>query len=159
MNAFRKYITSGTGFSFLVVASTGLFFKFFFKSHALEEIHGWVGILMMILAILHLYQNWKAFLNHLKDLKVWLNLIPIVFIVALFSLGESDNNQIGPKQVMGNLFSSNITVVSEVFKQNPENVLLKMKNGGLNIDSSAQTLSEIAEENQKKPQDLLIYFK
>lgn len=159
MNACRKYITSGTGFAFLVVAGTGLFFKLFFKNHALEEIHGWVGILMLIFASLHLYQNWKSFTNHLKDFKTWLNLAPIAIIIALFSFGESETNQIGPKQVMGNLFSSNITVVSQVFKKDPEAVLLNMKNSGLTIDSSSQTLSKVAEDNKKKPQELLVYFK
>lgn len=158
MNALRKYITSGTGFAFFVVAGTGLFFKFFFKSHALEEIHGWVGILMMVLALLHLYQNWKPFLNHLKDFKVWLNLVPILIIIALFSFGGNESTQISPKLVMGNLVNSKVSTVAEVFKQETESVLVKMKNNGLAIDSATQTLSEIAEKNQKKPQDLLVFF-
>ena len=54
--------------------------------------------------------------------------------------------------------NSKISIVAEVFKQETESVLVKMKNNGLAIDSATQTLSEIAEKNQKKPQDLLIFF-
>lgn len=160
MKSLRKYITSSTGFTFLVVAATGLYFKLFTKTKMLEEIHGWVGILMLAFALLHLYQNWGSFQNHLKDKTTWLTLVPILIIIGIFSFsGTGPSNKMGPKEVMVNLMSSRLITVSEVFKQNPDEVLIKMRDAGLTINSGEQKIDEIAKLNNKKPDEILIFFK
>ncbi len=160
MNNLRKYFTTATAFSFFLVGGTGLYFKIFSKNHTLEEIHTWVGIMMVIAALVHLYQNLKSMTNHLKQIGVYLTLIPILIIIGIFTLGgEKEDRGINPRMAMEKLVQSKVVTVSEVFKKQPQDVLLAMKNDGIESTSADQTLEEIAQNNHVAPPKVLSYFK
>lgn len=159
MNSYRKYITSGVAFSFLVVGSTGLFLKFFFKNHPIENIHTWLGISMVALGTIHVFQNRLSMFNHLKEKKVFYLLIPIVIVILGFSLFEvNEEKGLNPRIVMQNLIQSKLVTVAEVLKKDPRSVLIKMQQEGLDVTGPDQTLEEIAKINRKVPREMLKFF-
>jgi cadmium resistance protein CadD (predicted permease) len=160
MNNLRKYFTTATAFSFLLVGGTGVYFKLFSKNHTLEEIHTWAGIMMVLVALVHVYQNFKSMINHLKQSMVYLTLIPLFIIIGIFTFSDSKEERgINPKMAMERLVQSKVTTVSEVFKKQPQDVLLAMKNDGIESTSADQTLEEIAQINHIAPPKVLSYFK
>ncbi len=76
MSKFRRFVTSGVGLTFLVVGATGVLFQFFFKTRPLVQIHAWLGVAMVAAALIHILQNWRSLLSHLRDWRVYLLLIP-----------------------------------------------------------------------------------
>ncbi len=76
MNKFRRFVTSGVGLTFLVVGATGVLFQFFFKTRPLVQIHAWLGVAMVAVALIHIVQNWRSMLGHLRDWRVYSLVIP-----------------------------------------------------------------------------------
>jgi len=76
MSKFRRFVTSGVGLTFLVVGATGVLFQFFFKTRLLVQVHAWLGVAMVAVALIHILQNWRSMLGHLRDWRVYSLIIP-----------------------------------------------------------------------------------
>lgn len=76
MSKFRRFVTSGVGLTFIVVGATGVLFQFFFKTRPLVQIHAWLGVAMVAVALIHILQNWRSMLGHLCDWRVYSLVIP-----------------------------------------------------------------------------------
>lgn len=76
MSKFRRFVTSGVGLTFLVVGATGVLFQFFFKTRPLVQIHAWLGVAMVAIALIHILQNWRSMLSHLRDWRIYSLIIP-----------------------------------------------------------------------------------
>ena len=160
MNKYRKFVTSGVGFTFVVVGVTGVIFKFFFKNHVLEQIHGWLGIAMVIAAVFHIVQNWASLRNHLRDWRVLTLVVPILLVAIFFSISqrEQDGDGINPRAIVHKLFNGNAGDVAKAFGKNVNSVFALMKNDGLHVESGDESIQELARLNQKSPETVLAYF-
>ena len=162
MNRYRKFVTSGVGFTFLVVGVTGVIFQFFFKNHVLEQIHGWLGVALVLAAAVHIAQNWPSMRNHLRNWRVYGLLVPIVLVVAFFSVGHRDNGAngggINPRVLMQKLSHGRVSDVAKAFGQDVDTVLASMQSDGLRVGGSGETLQDLAHQNQKSPEAILAYF-
>ena len=159
MNQYRKYITSSVGFAFLVVGTTGIIFKFFFKNHVLQDIHGWLGVIMVLAASLHIFQNWTSLRSHLRNKKVLSLLLPILAIIALISLAPEDEKRgVNPRQIMHKLSQGSVSTVAAAFGNDFASVLSLMKKDGIRVTNESETLEAIAQENHQQSEALLGYF-
>lgn len=160
--SFVKVIgTPLTIFTAVVVLPTGLFMKFATKSHTIEEIHGLVGIAMAVATVLHLAVNWRPFLNHFKRGSSYISLIPVIILVALNFMPESQRKgppKLNPGIVFQQLETSNLSVVAQVFKKDIDEVVVRLKSKGIDIYDREVTIEALARENQKDPKDLLSLF-
>ena len=133
--------------------------KFFLKNHALGEIHGWIGLAMFGVAILHIFQNWKPMQNHLRDWRVFALLIPILLVIGFFAFGQ---NQLGfginPREVINKLSQADANDLAKVFGKDVNSVFASMKSDGLEIVSPNESVNRLAFQNQKPPERILIYF-
>ncbi len=158
-NKFRKFVTTSVGFSFLVVAVTGIIFKFFFKTRPLEDIHGWLGVAMVAAALMHIIQNWKPLQNHLRDWRVFLLLVPICSVMIFFFRTQQEvKSKLNPKQVVRKLGNASSADLAKVFGKDPDAVIALMKKDGLQVDSSEETAKDLAEKNKTSPDNILSYF-
>lgn len=175
MNKYRKFITSAVGFTFVVVAVTGVIFKLFFKTRPLEQIHGWLGLAMVAAAVFHILQNWAPLRNHFRDRRVFALLIPIVaVVVAMYAFapaggsrggkaGEGrrgDDRGRGPntRVFMDKLSQAHITDVAKALGADTTAVFTSMKADGLTIGAGDQTVQQLAQDNHKSPEGILLYF-
>lgn len=166
MNKYRKFVTTGVGFTFVVVGSTGVIFQFFFKSHFLEKLHGWLGVAMVAVAIIHIIQNWVPLRNHFRDRRVFGLLIPIGLLILLFGFGSNGKGGrereggrgMNPREVFFKLSQAKVNDVAKVFGKDLDSVLASMKNDGLHVQGSGETLQAVAQANQRPPEAILVYF-
>ncbi|MBS2036828.1 hypothetical protein JST97_17690 [bacterium] len=159
MKNYRNFITGGTAFAFLVVASTGLTFEFLFKTHLLEKIHTWVGITMVGLVSLHVFQNFKSLRHHLARPRTYAMLLPILVIAAFFAASpEPTKSKTNPKQVLARLSGAKIADLSKVFNREPAAIVQAMQKDGLRVSGAEQSLQSLGEANQRPPESLLSYF-
>ena len=146
MNQYRRFVTSGVGFTFVVVGTTGVIFQFFFKNHFLEQIHGWLGVAMVVVAIIHIVQNWASLRNHFRDRRVFGLLIPIAVLCILFGLGQREKGRpreggrgMNPREVFSKLSQAKANDVAKVFGKEVNSVLASMKSDGLQVSGSGET--------------------
>lgn len=159
MNKYRKYITSGVGFTFLIVGVSGVIMQFFFKNQVINHIHAWLGIGMFVFAVVHILQNWSPMKNHLKDWRVFLLLIPVVITVA-FTLtgGREERRGMNPRELMSKLSQAKNTDLAKVFGKNFDSVAAQMKSDGLQVDGANLTVQQLAQNNHQPTDRILSYF-
>ncbi|MFN8610017.1 MAG: hypothetical protein U0931_20920 [Vulcanimicrobiota bacterium] len=159
MKNYRNFITGGTAFCFLVVASTGLTFEFLFKTHLLEKIHTWVGITMVALICLHVFQNFKSLRHHLARPRTYAMLVPIVLIAAFFAAApEQPKSKNNSRQVVAKLSAASLTDLCKVFNKDSRTVILAMEQDGLKVSGPEQSLENLARDNQRPSDSLLNYL-
>src|ERR1700677_1355796 len=107
---YRKFFTSTVGFTFAVLGTTGVIFKFFFKNHTLTEIHAWLGVAMFAAAIFHIIHNLGPIRKYLRDKRVLALLVPIVSVIVFLSLveGEEKRDGVNPKQIVEKLAEADL---------------------------------------------------
>lgn len=157
MRGFRKFVTSGVGFSFVAVGLTGVFFKFFFKTHSLVEIHAWLGLAMVAAAGIHIFQNWSSLRNHFRDRRVFALLIPVASVILLIVLSPQEP-RVSPGEVMDKLTQARMDQIAGIFGKDVSTVVTAMKSDGLQTGTSDETLRELAHRNRKPSGALLRYF-
>ncbi len=159
MQKYRKFVTSGVGFTFLVVGVTGVIFQFFFKNRVLEHIHGWLGTAMVVMAALHILQNWRSMRNHLRNWRVFLLLIPIIATAAFFTFGQREpRREMSPREVIGKLSRAKATDLAKVFGKDVNSVFAKMKKDGLQAEDTGRSVQDLAGDNHKTTEGILNYF-
>jgi hypothetical protein len=159
MKAYRKFITTTVAFIFVVVGATGVTFKLFFRDHALEEIHGWLGLALVTIAIFHIAQNWTHLRGYLRDRRVFAILIPIALVIALVTFGGNEaGGGVEPRQFIHKLSQGSATDVAKAFGKDVNVVFASMRNDGLQVDNQQETVQQLARENQKSPDRILAYF-
>ena len=155
----RRFITMGLAFTFAVVAVTGIILRFFFKNHMVEETHVWIGLAMTAVGIVHTAQNWTCVKNYLHDPRVYVLLLPILLVMALFAFSPKEaDNGMNPRLVVRKLAQAPAPDVARVFGKDIQSVLTSMKGDGLQVGTPNQTIDELAQLNQKRPEQLLLYF-
>jgi hypothetical protein len=159
VNRYRQFFTSGVAFTFLVVGVTGVIFQFFFKTKLLEEIHGWLGVAMVASAAVHIFQNWRPLKRHLQDRRVYALLLPIVLLVAFFTLAKPEKDQgVSPRAVVRKLSQAHAADVARTLGRDIDTVYASMKADGLQVRDSGVTVQELAGDNRKPPEAILYYF-
>lgn len=78
--------------SFIIVGLTGILLLFHIDARGIKHLHEWMSVVFLILCILHLSLNWKAFWIHLKKGPIALSIISIGLLSALllFNAGAKD---------------------------------------------------------------------
>ena len=160
MKKFRKFITTGVGFTFLVVGTTGVIFKLFFVNYTLEEIHGWLGLLLVTVVTLHVLQNWHSLKNHLKDPRVFGFIVPIALVVSYFYFvaKEPVRSGVNPRQVIQALSRASADNLAKALGKDTNSIFAAMKKDGLTIGDSGESIEELAKQNHKLPDGILEYF-
>jgi hypothetical protein len=158
MRSYRKFVTSSVAVTFVVVGMTGVIFKLFFKNHALEEIHGWLGLAMVAAAIFHVIQNWGSLRRHLRDRRVYALLVPVALVCALFAGQSEPARGINPRRVIHKLTEASVQGVAKALGKDPNQAFAAMKGDGLQAGSAAETIQQLADENHQPPERILSYF-
>lgn len=160
MPSYRKFVTSSVAFTFAVVAFTGLTFKFFFKTHRLEQIHGWLGVALIGAAVFHIAQNWPSLRGYLQDWRALLLALPVLSVILAFALApkEEENRGPNPRELVRRLSRGSAANVAGALGTDVNSVLASMKNDGLRVEQPDETIGALAEGNGKSPELILSYF-
>lgn len=158
---YRRFITASVFFTFAVVGVTGVTFKLFFKTHTLQEIHGWLGLALVVAALGHMTQNWRTLQIYLRDRRVLSLMIPVIPVIAVivgFAFAPAERPRPNPRALLQQLSQGHVRAVAAAFQQNPEVALRAMEKDGLKISQEDPTVDELARENHRPPEAILQYF-
>lgn len=159
MKFIRKIGTPTTIFCSLIVFGTGLWMFFFSKSQLIESIHGKIGILFFLAAILHVIINQGSFLRLLKSKGTYLAAITAISIGALWIFyPKQEEKGIPTGLILRKLESAQLNDLSKVFNKDVTLVISEMKRDGLVVIDENGVLSEVAKSNGKTSKDFFKYF-
>lgn len=161
MSKYRNVISVITGISFFFVGLSGLLMKFAFKSQWLNEIHIWTGIVMVVVAALHLILNWKPFAGYFQ--RRWLYALAVPFLAyAVMMVAQSSGASAGGGGAHGGmggviqkLGQAKAADVAPVFGKTPDALVNQLRTAGFQVDSADQTLFQISRANHRPPQAIL----
>ena len=81
--------------TFIIVGLTGILMLLHLDLRGIKHVHEWMSVVFLILCIVHLFLNWRAFLAHLKNGPVLLSVIGICLLSALLFFSAGDKGKDG----------------------------------------------------------------
>ena len=143
--------------SFAVVGLSGILMFFHLNVGLVKLAHEWLGWLLVIGAIAHLVVNWRPFLGYFRK-PAGLAIMAIFLVLGLLSfLPAGGPNRRPPFMAMSSaLEKAPLTLVAQVAQSTPLAVTEHLKSHGIEVRDSAQTISQIAADNQKRSMEVLV---
>lgn len=156
MNFIRKYSTPLSMAGFLIIGVTGVLMFAGIRNSQINTLHEWFGIAFVVVAILHILRNGKAFLAMLKQPQglVIVGLIGGLGLVATgASLATTGAGRGNPNHaafmVVQRLADAPISQVAPVLGMPADQAVARLRQGGVTVKSADERLTDVAQNNQK----------
>lgn len=157
----RRYATPLSLVAFAVIGVTGTLMFFGIRGHQLNEIHEWVGIAFVVIAILHVVRNARAFMIMLRQKRsvvtiAVLGIVSAVFVgAALAAIGSEGPN---PRRVQAmltrQLADAPIAKLAPALNMTGDQAVAQLKAGGVTVTSDNQSLNDVAQASHQQTAQL-----
>lgn len=150
----NKYATAITTALFTAMAASGIAMFFHLGKHAVEGMHEWLGMVLVLAAGFHVFKNWPAMVGYFRRKTIYLPLaLTIVAAVAFIVPASLERGGGGnpARALMQAMQTAKLADVSKVLEISPADLEAALKKQGFTIESSDARLSEIARASGKPP--------
>jgi hypothetical protein len=158
---FRGFVSFLLSFTFLVALVTGVFMwihkPILFSLGVWKNVHIYVSFLMAVTAIVHFLLNWPAYWGYLKHRmpkRGQLAEFSAAFLLTTVLCVVLGMNAGGPPKTGGAKLDPK-TSLQQIVKDYEKSLVDTLAKQGFKVQNPTDSLSRIAEENQKSP-DVLI---
>ncbi len=157
-NVFQMQTWAGAATigSFLVVSVTGIIMFFHINIGWIKIAHEWMSWVFVTAAVCHAMVHWKSLLGYFRNRAALAVILPIV-VVGLLSLlpvtGPAAKHPLA--QIMSRLERASLESVVKIADRDMSEVIHRLKASGITIDTTSQTITEIAARNGKRPTEVL----
>lgn len=153
----NKYATAATATLFLVVAASGVAMFFHVGEDLVKEMHEWLAVVLVAIAALHIYKNWKPLANYFRKRTILVPLVLTLVAAAAFIVPASMSSGENPRaRVFQALENAKLADVGQLLEVAPDDLASTLKTRGFVIASNDQRLSEIARASNKPPMAVLM---
>lgn len=153
----REWATPFTIGAFLLTALTGILLFFKINLGLVKPAHEWLSWLLIIGTAGHLALNWRPLVRSLS--RPVGKIIFFVFIVltcaSALPLNEGKKRQHPAVEIADTLAQAPLSAVAQVAHRNREETLSVLSGAGIRLVGGEQTIQEIADDNGRKPLDVL----
>ncbi|HPZ82783.1 MAG TPA: DUF4405 domain-containing protein, partial [Thermogutta sp.] len=153
----RTYAGAATIGSFFVVSLTGIIMFFHINIGWIKMAHEWMSWVFVAAAVCHAVVHWRSLLGYFRNRAALAVIIPIV-IIGLLSLspvhGPASKHPLA--QVMFRLEHASLESVATLTDRDVSEVVRRLKASGITIDTTNQTITEIATRNGRRPTEVLL---
>ena len=149
----RKLATASTIGAFIVASLTGLLLFFEFGPGSVRATHEWISIFFLGAVGLHIYVNQKPFLNYFKRNNVAPLLAGLILGASIFI--AAFNDIYAAEAVFQLALNSELEDVVFLFDVNLSEAIDALQGEGIEIESPAQTISDIAATNRLDVYDVI----
>ncbi|GAA0545143.1 hypothetical protein FHS83_000595 [Rhizomicrobium palustre] len=147
----RRYATPLSLVTGLSLAITGIMMFFGIRGE-IGEVHEWLGWAFVAALLMHIVRNWRGVLGMMRS---WsskaivgvLGAAMAVLIIAQLPNGEARGHAGGPWLVARRVADVPIATSAPALGMSADQVIEKLKTRGLTVETSQQSLSEVAEKN------------
>lgn len=156
MKNLRIFGTGATIITFLVMAVSGVALFLGLRGGNLKLIHEYVGVAMVVAALVHIIVNFKACKNYFSGLKgVVISLLSAGLITASFIGLSSAYKKCPPKVAYAAILNMDLNVAKTAFKTNESKFNEFLQKANLQEANQNMTIDEFAKANNIDANDLI----
>lgn len=157
-DALFRYATPAMTSLFVISLISGVIIFFHIGPAWLHGVHEWLSLLLAVPFILHMWRNWRPFVNYFKRAAMPLSLAAGVAAVAAFGIvpAGAEGERSGPPQfaLAAAMIAATPAAVAPVLGVTPDDLVRELKAAGFANADAASPMKTIAEAAGKKPADL-----
>jgi len=154
----KRYISIVLTAIFVVVSITGVLMFFMIESHAMNSVHAWLGMGMVLIGIYHLIKNFTPFKSYLQYKSSSIILLLILALSTWYALPKDEQLVSPKKEIMKAVFIQPISTVSVFFKKDIQKTIEHLKSKNIDVKDESQSLMEIAKFNNKEVKEVFFIF-
>lgn len=150
--------------SFAVTGVTGVLLFFHVRMSPVEELHIWIGFLMIAAFVPHIARNWRSFLGYFHKAPLYVALAVTIAISALFAypaLSGSDERAGGPPDmraafaITAAMSTASLEAIAPILRTDTDELIDRLEAAGAKVSDGAETLQSIAETSGQSVSVLL----
>lgn len=153
----REWVTPFTVGAFFLTALTGILLFCKINLGLIKSAHEWLSWLLIIGTIGHLALNWRPLVRSLS--RPVGTIIFFVFLVltcaSFLPLSEGKKRQHPAFSIAEALIQAPLSAVAQFTHRNREETMAALSGAGIRLVDGEQTIQEIADENGRRPLDVL----
>ncbi len=145
----KVWVTPLTIAVFTVIGVSGLMLFFGFFEGQVKEMHEWLGVAFVLVALLHVAKNWRPFtlMLRLPAMKASVGAVALaatVFVVGATMGGGERGNPV--RAVAQAVETAPLETAAAVFGLTRDEVLTRLHDAGIDASAEARTLAEIGQQ-------------
>ncbi|MCD2173685.1 DUF4405 domain-containing protein [Rhizobium sp. C4] len=153
-----RYATPSMTSLFVISLISGVIIFFHLGPAWLHGVHEWLSLLLIVPFVLHMWRNWRPFLNYFKRAAMPLSLAAGIAAVAAFGLAPAgaEGERSGPPQfaLAATMLASTPAAVAPVLGVTPDVLVEKLKAAGFANADAATPMKAMAEAAGKTSADV-----
>lgn len=124
-----------------------------------HPLHAWLSIVMLLPFVLHLIRNYPGMMQYARRGRLYAPLLIAFLAGAIFCIVSVHKGASGRQvamKVMNVMSTASLEAVAPLFHMDVDETLQRLKGRHLSVESSTQTIADIAHVNHCLPKDVLM---
>ncbi|SFJ94381.1 DUF4405 domain-containing protein [Celeribacter neptunius] len=150
MSTLRKFATPLTIATFTIVGVTGVLWYFHFITSAGRWLHEIIGLAMMVVIVLHVVLNWRAFKTYFKrPLAIAIIVLGVVLTVGAYLVPDQTPARGGPPQfaAFSKFADEDLTTLGPIFDTTAEDLVTRLLAAGYSGAKVDKTIEDLVGTN------------
>jgi hypothetical protein len=157
-DALLRYATPSMTSLFVISLISGTIIFFHIGPFWLHGVHEWLSMLLFVPFVLHLWKNWRPFLNYFRRAAMPLSLAVGLLAVAAFAFApaEGAGERSGPPQfaLAATMLAATPATVAPVLGVTQDALVGKLKEAGFTNADAATSMKTMADAAGKTSADV-----
>ena len=156
-NLINRFATPLTTGFFVVSMVSGVALFFHWAPALFHSMHEWLSVVLLVPFALHMWKNWGPLMGYIKRKSLYLPLLLSVLVAVPFVVAGMGSKQEGNPAfaVVQLVTKAPLTDSAALFKNTPDELVARLRQRGLTVTSSSDTLSQVAQTAKMQPGQLI----
>ncbi|MVV51780.1 DUF4405 domain-containing protein [Pseudomonas sp. PB120] len=156
-NLINRYATPLTTGFFLVSMISGVALFFHWAPALFHGMHEWLSMVLLVPFVLHLWKNWGPLMGYFKRKTMFVPLLLSLLVAMPFAIPNSGGKPGGnPAFAAVQLVTkAPLTDSAALFKNTPDELVTRLRQRGLAVTSSSDSLNQVAQSAKMQPAQLI----
>ncbi|MEZ4385103.1 MAG: DUF4405 domain-containing protein [Nannocystaceae bacterium] len=148
--------------TFVITGVTGVFLFFHLGERLFKQLHEWIGLAMIVGAIVHIASNWRAMVKTMRKPPQWVFAALALVTTAAFVVpqlsgdaGPGKGGKAAQRQLQQALLSAPIDKLAPVLQTTPDALAAELKAAGFTVVDGQSSLTTIAGASSREPREAL----
>lgn len=156
-NLINRYATPLTTGFFIVSMISGVALFFHWAPALFHGMHEWLSMVLLVPFVLHLWKNWGPLMGYIKRKTLFVPLLLSLLVAVPFAVPGNAGKQGGnPAFAAVQLVTkAPLADSAALFKATPDELVTRLRQKGLSVTSSSDTLNQVAQSAKMQPAQLI----
>jgi len=156
-NLINRYATPLTTGFFLVSLISGVALFFHWASGLFHGMHEWLSMVLLVPFALHMWKNRGPLMGYVKRKTLFVPLLLSIMVAIPFAVSSTGGKQGGNPAfaAVQLLTKAPLADSAALFKNTPDELVARLRQRGLAVTSSSDSLNQIAQSAKMQPTQLI----